>query len=272
MTDHVEELLPEYIDGALEPDDRGMVEAHLASCSSCREEATLAAEARAALAALPEVPVPFGTTERILHGVQRRPRFASPFAWRAAGLAAAAAAVVGVGIYITGLPGPREQSPPTAERKEPFAPAIPETDVQTGAPEAAEGAFSSRAAAYPRYEESQTRYTPENLTEATRQFATEAAQTLSGGFPPTAQEFYAGYDLASLPQGAQTAVACVNRGVPPDRTVVPLVVEAARFNGTPAYLVVYLRGAGPQTPYDRIQVVVVDRERCGVMHFALQRL
>jgi hypothetical protein len=50
------------------------------------------------------------------------------------------------------------------------------------------------------------------------------------------------------------------------------VIEAAEFEQRPAYLVVYLRGPDDDAPYDRIQVVVVDRESCGVLHFARQNL
>jgi hypothetical protein len=67
-------------------------------------------------------------------------------------------------------------------------------------------------------------------------------------------------------------VDCVNIGVPPDRTVVPFVIESAEFEKRPAYLVVYLRGSDADTRYDRVQVVVVDRESCGVLHFARQNL
>jgi hypothetical protein len=50
------------------------------------------------------------------------------------------------------------------------------------------------------------------------------------------------------------------------------VIEAASFEKRPAYLVVYLRGPDADSRYDRIQVVVVDRETCGVLHFARQNL
>jgi hypothetical protein len=36
--------------------------------------------------------------------------------------------------------------------------------------------------------------------------------------------------------------------------------------------VVYLQGDDAETPYDRIQVVVVHRDTCGVLHFARQNL
>jgi hypothetical protein len=274
VTDHIEELLPEYTDGVLSPAERARVEVHLTACSACREEASLAERARTTLNALPEIPVPFGAAERILRRTRRRPLLSSPFAWRAAGVAAAAAVIVGAAVYVTGLPGRQDEDRTEAEGRTPFSPVRPEAEAPAGAPRPspAERASAFDVAAYPRYTESTETYSPETLTAATTRFATEAEQALNEGFPATARDFYAGYDLESLPHAARRAVACVNRGVPPDRTVVPLIIEAARFNGTPAYLVVYLRGNDPQTSYDRIQLVVVDREACSVLHFALQRL
>jgi Putative zinc-finger len=271
MNEHPDELLAEYVDGSLEADDRARVEAHLASCSLCSEEVAVAGEVRTALTALPEVPVPFGTEQRVLRHVQRGRRWSSPFAWKAAGLAAAAAAVVGVIVYLGNLPSSEE--PPSGGSERALEPATDEGGAPT-LPESAEGELSMATAAdaFPVYAESATNYTPETLTAATRRFATQAETALNEGFPPTARDFYRGYDLRRLQENAQKAVACVNTGVPPDRTVVPFVIEAAEFEERPAYLVVYLRGTDADTRYDRVQVVVVDRESCGVLHFARQNL
>jgi putative zinc finger protein len=269
MNEHPDELLAEYVDGSLEADDRARVEAHLASCSICSEEVAVAGEVRTALTALPEVPVPLGTTQRVLGRVERRPRWSSPFAWRAAGLAAAAAAVVGVVVYLGNRSTVEEAPSVRSERA--LEPATDEAGAPVPAP--AEGAFTSTVADdFPQYTESGINYTPETLTDATRRFATDAQAALNQGFPPTARAFYRGYDLRSLVEPAQKAVDCVNTGVPPDRSVVPFVIEAAEFEGRPAYLLAYLRGTDADTPYDRVQVVVVDRESCGVLHFARQTL
>jgi hypothetical protein len=269
MNEHPDELLAEYVDGSLEADDRARVEAHLASCSVCSEEVAVAGEVRTALTALPEVPVPFGTTQRVLGQVERRPRWSSPLAWRAAGLAAAA--VVGVVVYLGNRSAEEEARFPVAPERA----AAPATD-EAGAPavpESAEGAFTSTVADdFPQYTDSGINYTPETLTAATRRFAGEAELALREGFPLTARDFYRGYDLRRLAENALKAVACVNTGVPPDRTVVPFVIEAAEFEKRPAYLVAYLRGTDADTRYDRVQVVVVDRQSCGVLHFARQKL
>jgi hypothetical protein len=271
MNDHPQELLAEYVDGSLAAEDRGRVQAHLASCSVCAEEVAVAGEARMALTALPEVPVPLGTEQRILRHARRQPRWTSPFAWRAAGLAAAAAAVVGVVVYFAG-PGAEREKAPSGAPERAAAPAEEEA-AEPPVPAPAEGALSTAdTAAFPRYSDSGTNYTSTTLTAAVRRFATEAEAALNAGFPSTAREFYGGYDLRLLVEPARKAVECVNTGVPPDRTVVPFVIEAAEFEQRPAYLVVYLRGPDDETPYDRIQVVVVDRESCGVLHFARQNL
>jgi hypothetical protein len=277
MNDHPEQLLAEYVDGSLAADDRATVEAHLASCSVCADEVAVAEQARTALTELPEVPVPFGTEQRILQRTQRQARWESPFAWKAARVAAVAAAVVGVGTAIflginrsadegtfSATPDARTEAPAADEGGEPAA-----------APaEGQQSLTESLNVAFPRYADTGTDYTIATLSTATRRFADEARAALEQGFAPTAREFYGGESFSRLvrERPAQEAVECVNTGVPPDRTVVPFIVEAASFEKKPAYLVVYLRGPDEDSPYDRIQVVVVDRESCGVLHFARQNL
>jgi hypothetical protein len=270
MNEHPEELLADYVDGSLEADDRARVEAHLASCSVCSEEVAVAGETRRALTALPEVPVPFGTEQRVLRHARRGRRWSSPFAWKAAGLAAAAAAVVGVVVYL-GNP-PSSEDAPSGGSERALVPAAVDAAAPAPSPTEEAALGSAVRTILPRYDDSGTNYTPATLTATVRRFASEAEAALNEGFPPTARAFYGGYDFRSLVGPARKAVDCVNRGVPPDRTVVPFVIEAAKFEDRPAYLVVYLRGTDADTRYDRVQVVVVDRESCGVLHFARQNL
>lgn len=276
MNDHPEELLAEYVEGTLGADDRARVEAHLASCSPCSEEVAMAGEARIVLTALPEVSVPFGTEQRILRRTQRQARWESPFAWKAARVAAVAAAVVGVGtaIYLGNTRSSDDSTFSVAPEARSAAPAADEAGEPAPAPAAGKQSLTGAAnvSAFPRYADTGTNYTIATLSTATRQFAAEAEEALGEDFPPTARDFYRGYDLGNLVEPAQKAVECVNTGVPPDRTVVPFVIEAASFENRPAYLVVYLRGTDADSRYDRIQVVVVDRESCAVLHFARQNL
>jgi hypothetical protein len=272
MNEHPEELLAEYVDGSLAADDRATVERHLASCSICADEVAIAKQARTSLAELPEVPVPFGLEQRILQRTRREARWTSPFAWKAARLAAVAAAVVGVGtaIFLGSIRGGEEAPTPVAERQRGET---AEDTSGTPAPSGAQGAVTAEAAAYPRYSESGRNYTARTLAVSARAFADEATAAVNQGFPPTAREFYGDVDLrVRIRDRSAKAVECVNTGVPPDRTVVPFIIEAASFDRKPAYLVVYLQGDDAETPYDRIQVVVVHRDTCGVLHFARQNL
>lgn len=269
MNDHPEELLAEYEDGTLGADDRATVETHLASCSACADEVSMAKRARMTLSDLPDVPVPLGLDQRILRQTERQSRWESPFAWRAARVAAVAAAVVGVGtaIFLGSNRGSDELAPTAGGQR------LEEQAEDAAGGEALAPATESLDAAYPRYSDSGRNYTSTTLARAVRGFADEATAALDQGFARTAREFYGNAELSlRIRDQAAKAVECVNTGVPPDRTVVPFVVEAARFDGKPAYLVVYLRGDDADTPYDRVQVIVVDRENCTVLHFARQNL
>ncbi|HXF58014.1 MAG TPA: zf-HC2 domain-containing protein, partial [Actinomycetota bacterium] len=66
---HPEELLAGFVDGTASADERALVERHLAACERCRLEVELAARARAALAALPELEPP-GLADRGLEALQ----------------------------------------------------------------------------------------------------------------------------------------------------------------------------------------------------------
>ena len=272
MMEHPDELLAEYVDGSLAADDRARVDAHLASCSVCTEEVAMAAEARTALTALPEVPAPFGIEQRILRGTQREARWASPFAWKAARVAVVAAAVVGIGTAIfLGVTRQADERSTLVSTESPEGAAQEEVGAPALAP-AEDAAERNLLAGTVLYTESDTKYTTATLTSVVRRFAADAESALAEGFPATARDYYAQFNLTALEEPAQKALECVNTGVPPDRTVVPFVIEAASFETRPAYLVAYLRGPDADSPYDRVQVVVVDRESCGVLHFARQNL
>src|SRR5688500_12222690 len=69
---HPEELLSGYVDGTLPTEERAVVDAHLATCATCREEVELAHEALTALGSLEEQPVPFGVTGPVMAEAGRR--------------------------------------------------------------------------------------------------------------------------------------------------------------------------------------------------------
>src|SRR5438034_262185 len=87
---HPEEHLSGYVDGTLATDERAEVDAHLATCATCREEIELATRAVTMLRELPEVPVPFGTTRPVMAeaGKARTSRARRPWGGRTQGAAA----------------------------------------------------------------------------------------------------------------------------------------------------------------------------------------
>jgi len=64
--EHPEELLSAYLDDELTPLEQSQVEAHLASCASCRADLDDEREIRSAVRGLPAVDPPSGFYERIL--------------------------------------------------------------------------------------------------------------------------------------------------------------------------------------------------------------
>jgi len=70
--DRIRERLLDLIDGELEAGERRRIEAHLAECSSCAQEAHALRETLARVQRLPEPAVPDGLLEGLAAAVQRR--------------------------------------------------------------------------------------------------------------------------------------------------------------------------------------------------------
>ena len=63
---HPEEQLSGYVDGTLGTDERAEVDAHLATCATCREEIELSTRAVTMLRELPEMPVALASAASLL--------------------------------------------------------------------------------------------------------------------------------------------------------------------------------------------------------------
>lgn len=261
---HPEELLAEYVDGALGPEDRALVEAHLLACAACREDVSLAGGARDALGSLPELDVPAGATWPVVERARRR-RTLLPgipwnprVAWATAGAAAVAAAVVW-GFVATRTPSGDQAAAPA-----------PAAEERAEAP----GVAADRAGAdYPLYRTSDQDYEPASLRELAVDLAAEAQVALDQGFQEPPAAFYAnGRALSRLTPQATTSLSCVTEAVAPGRALVPFVVEAARFEGELAYVAAFLQAEAPDRAYTELTIYVVSREECALRSFASQRL
>jgi hypothetical protein len=260
MTEHPEDLLAEYVEDALGPEDRARVEAHLAGCHRCREEVSLATQARSALAAVPEAAPPPG----LELAVRRRSRRPSRRVWIAGGAAAAAAGVLLGAIVVLGQ-----------LETEGAAGGGGAPQVQEGAPERDDGrqpAAAPASGANVIVRRSSRDYTPTTLAALGRRLRDQARSTLSARSDSTSQEFYAGFDIQSLSPAVRRTVNCVFREVPPEQLLVPYSIQEAAFEGEPAYVAAFLQGPSPDTPYDRVLIWVVDRETCSLQYYAAQQL
>ena len=261
MTEHPDDLLAEYVEGALGPEDRARVEAHLTACDRCREEVALATEARAALATVPEAAPPPG----LELAVRRRSRGPTRRAWIGVGAAAAAAAVLLGAIVVVGSLGeqkgaPGAAGPPSAPQEEKAAgPATGEQEVQ-----AAGGDLIVRRTGRD--------YTPSSLAALGRRLRDQASTTLATRTDDTSEEFYAGFEFESLSPELRRTVNCVFREVPPEQLLVPYSIQEASFQGEPAYVAAFLQGPSPDTPFDRVLIWVVDLKTCSLRYYAAHQL
>ena len=244
---HPDELLAEYVDGALRGHDLEIVRSHLAECRRCREETALASAAKDALAGMPAPAVPAGLGDAALREVRQRiaPTVAdrarrAPTWYRWAGAAAAVAAVLVVATLL--LPGVG-QGP-------------------SGASSAAGARASADLAGPLTLEVQQTNYDTASLQALG--VAVGAAQT-AGASTPAALHAEATVGPATgspSPGGTSKALDCVNEAWPDLSGKDPVRLIAARFEGKPAYLAVYLLGPGAGEPPDLLTITVTYARTC----------
>ena len=271
---HPDELLAEYVEGALPARERAQVEAHLEGCPTCRAEVADAAEARSALRALPEMDEPPGVTMAVLREARERkaaPRWGTPL--RVAAAVVLIAGLAGGGIYVYGQLEEGGDAASTADGADAEPEAGPEADAPADVDEQAEGERAAAASvSYPLVRRTGIDHDPESVVSLAADLRDEAGEALDAGLPADAFAFYEAFPVDSFPRVAREALVCAGQGLEPERSVVPFVIEDAAWDGEPAWVVSYLQGPEPTTPYDRVQILVVHREECRVLHFAQQRL
>ena len=274
MNEHPEILLAEYVDGTISSDARAEMEAHLAGCARCREELALAEEARGALGRLPDVPPPEGLTFLVRRRAGRGP---APRTARLVAAVAAAAVLVGGGIVAvsTVLGGAGDDQAALEEAPAEAGGGAPAPTLERGAAEedaASQGALAAGQRIVPIYAESNRHYDQDDLVALGRRVRDRARATIQGGLAPTATEFFQDFDTSAFTPRVRQAVDCSLRDVPPEQLLVPFSIEAAMFQGEPAYVAAFLQGPAPDLPYDRVVIWVVARDTCSLRSLATQRL
>jgi putative zinc finger protein len=252
---HPEEHLSGYVDGTLATDVRAEVDAHLATCATCREEIELATGALTMLRELPEVPVPFGTTRPVMAvaGKERTSRARRSWGGRtqwAAGLAAAAVlvAVVAVALPRVGREARTESAGGAGAAASPAR--------APGMEAATSGAVHLELQPNADYDAAKLERLADSSAKRTGFDATLAAPSIKD---------------ASAAQ-AEGAASCLAKpgGLSGEDRLVRLI--QATFQGRPAYVGVYLENPSAGQPADRIVIWVVARSDCSILSFSSKRL
>jgi len=246
---HPEDLLADYADGTLPDDERAVVDVHLSSCETCREEVALASRAMPALASLPEEPVPFGVTEPIVAEArrivqQRRPAWGR-IQW-AAGLAASACLVL---LAVVAVPRLTDGSDEEQTLRAPAA--------EAGIGQ--EGVGGTTLEALPALE-----LLDRDLDERdARRLAREAAK-VAPSVPRTSD---------AAVEAPDDAIGCLvaSGATLDDRDVLVRLIQA-RYLGTPAYVGVFHEGPGGGEPPERVVVWIVSKADCTILTLLSQSL
>ena len=273
MTEHPEDLLAEYVDGTLAPEDRARVDAHVTSCDRCREEIALAGEARATLRSAEQLPAPVGiglAVQRLIRRPSRATRWGAAVAAAVLFIAGGTAVVLSLRGDSAGDVGGGEArvSGPTGQTDQVEEGA--EDEQQNGPPEAPESLGGGRI--LPTYSETDRDYDFSSLGSLGRRLADRARSQALPAEARTTADYFRGFEPASFPPRVREAILCVLRDVPPEEPAVPFTIELARFDGIPAYVATVLQGPAPDLPHDRLLIWAVDRETCALLSFARQKL
>jgi hypothetical protein len=284
VNEHPEELLADYVERTLGADDRARVEEHLATCERCRDEVQLAGQARAALLSLPELEAARGIPLAVRRRTRRAPTQTQSRTLRVVGAAAVAAALVAGGIFAVSNLGTSDLATPGQADSEATqgAGGGSVSDGESGGVTAAQdeatkgtpvpSAFLAAPPVLPIYKESDREYDPSSLAPFARKLRDDAQFAIDSGLAPNATAFFSDFDPEAFGPTVRQAIGCVLADVPPSQPVVPYKIEAASFQGIPAYVAAFLQGPTPEEPYDRIVIWVVDREGCGLLSLANQVL
>lgn len=240
---HPEDLLADHVSGSLAPADRAAVDAHLATCTRCSAEVSLALAARSALRTLPEVTPPDDVAARALE----TPTNAGPPSWYRWVAAAAAAAVVA--FVLVGLPHLR--SAPGGSGQAESSPGA----SGGSAPQIAGATIPLQLTVQ------QTNYdraTLDSLTAGALQGSSAAtAMAPTGALPTNAAPKERIGSSAEL----QTALACVGKAVPASEGT-PFKLILARFDGKTSFLAFYYRWAGSAGAPIGVVARIVDGTTC----------
>jgi len=252
---HPDELLAEYVDGALSPEDRARIDDHLASCARCRGEVALSRHAVARLGRLSDRPAPEGVASAALQESRRTRRRAAAAAraprwYRLAPVAAAAAVVLLLAIAIPRITASQTTSPQlavarsesadTAAGTAPSASGVPQTNGPTAL--SGSGRFDGPA---------------KGLEPQTTNYDGSSLQTLAA-----APASFGRFASAGSFNAAKKCITSAEHGE--SGSLVRLI--EAKYQDTPSYLAVFLpNGLQHQSAGSPVTIIVVTTSGCSLL-------
>jgi len=250
--DHPEEALAGFVDGTLPDDERRLVEAHVRTCATCRDEVDLARASLSATAGLPEADAPgldaaaIAETARTVVPMRARARAAdsSERSGRLLAVIGSLAAAAIAGVFVVGLlRGPGGGGSATTGALAPSVTAVP--------PQPTEG-FQAGPSAGVAPSPVTGVAVDENFTPAS------VARSLAGGSdmgllqPRAGARRLRAHDVAVTTLCAQGAVGTAER---------PALLVRATFEGRPAFVTAFRAPGSPN-----VRVVVTSARTCSVLY------
>ncbi len=264
---HPEDLLAGYVDGTLTEKERAVVESHLTTCETCREEVALARAAIPALAAIPDEPVPLGVVGPVLAEARRRDerRIGSRLGrlqW-GLGLAAAAALVVALAVTLPNLGGGAENA--TRAQGGGGGVGAAESPKAAQAPTDALAALQGLEHQSIDYDQASVQALAGVVAREGAPFGEgEIAPSPSGTPAPEAQQ------ALSDPSSAIRCLRSSGAEISADHQLVR-VIEAS-YEVTPAYLGVFLEGPGAGQAADTVVIWIVAKQSCAILDLASKHI
>ncbi len=252
---HPEELLAGYVDGSLSAKERAAVDAHLAGCARCsRGPSSAQALCRRCGRWRRSRRLPGSRRKRSARrgGVRRSAAAAGTPRWYRIGGAVAAAAA-GLLVLTLVLPHIGQGGGSSG--------AVQHKDTGASRESGPVTALSTPSMIEIRH----VNYDNTSLSELTSSYQSD--NTGGGAIGPAAAP-------APVPGSqAQTdeALACVTKSAPDQRGDLQSLIRA-RFQGTPAYLAVFLEGPGAGQPADAVTVWVFATDDCRILSFSSAKL
>jgi len=291
-TEHPDELLAGYVGGSASSDERRTVEAHLAGCSQCRDDLALAMAARTALASLPQLDAPglaAQGVEALRAGATRPPE--EPAGKQTKRVPVTAGVTAGASDELADRRGAKREAGQRRRWQVSWAAlagvaavlavlAVVPLVLNRGGPSKSGGALQPRAASpgtetanYPPVLDRSSAYDQASLQALARQLGEEARRGAFKENSTTAASPLAPSMAGTTPRlagvSAPAVVRCAVHGAGLPAGTIPVYLEAATYQGTPAYVVAVLTEGGNRS---HLRVYAVGRQDCSFLYEADQPL